>query len=373
MRIAVVGCVLLCGCRSVPPVTRPAASAETMFVAPTIPRADFDVVPAELGDAGVLQRIKHRVRLRQIGAAWVREQGEALARSHGGVAASVLPVLGETAHKIRVVSDDDDARLALWVDRGDAMLTVLAPVELADEVGHTAPTAGVWIEPGIALDAPRGAGPWREVHVQDEQLAVDGWLPHSLIGHVWVATARQPAVTKLAKSTVWTPPRDPRPLVKLAKGAVIRAETDARSRVVATTIADDVIGAVVARRGAWTEVELFRPQLRVRGVVATASVLATTDDLSTHGSGSGHGFGMSHADRIEVSAGACLFDAVDGEVVGVQLAPSTRYGSLRRRDADGWSLVFVDSPWALLELYVHDTGADPDHPSWELCTKPSGP
>ena len=373
MRIAVVGCVLLCGCRPVPPVTRPAASAETMFVAPTIPRADFDVVPAELGDPGVLQRIVHRVRLRRLGAAWVRERGEPLARVYGGEAASVLPVLGESARKIQVVSDDDNARLALWIDRGDAMRTVLAPVALADHGGRTTPTAGAWIEPGIALDVVERAGPWREVHLQDEQLAVDGWLPPSLIGHVWVASASQPAVANLAKVTVWTPPRDARPLVRLAKGAVIRAETDARSRVVATTIADDVIGAVVARRGALTEVELFRPQLRVRGVVATASVLATTDDLSTHGSGSGHGFGMSHADRIEVPAGACLFDGIDGEVVGVQLAPSTRLGALRKRDADGWSLVFVDSPWALLELYVHDTGADPDHPSWELCTKPSGP
>ena len=373
MRIAVVGCVLMCGCRPVPPATHAVASRTTAFAAPSIPRADFDVAPAELGDAGVLQRIKHRVRLRRIGAAWVREQGEALARSYGGEAASVLPVLGQTSRKIRVVSDDDDARLALWIDRGDAISTVLAPVELADAAGHIAPTAGAWALPGIALDVVDRAGPWSEVHVQDEQLAVEGWLPPSLIGHVWVATASQPAVTKLDKSTVWTPPRDQRPLVKLAKGAVIRAEPDPHARVVATTIAEDVIGSEVARRGAWTEVELFRPQLTVRGVVPTASVLGTTDEISTHGSGSGHGFGMSHADRIEVPAGACLFDAIDGEVLGVQLAPSTRYGSLRKRDADSWSMVFVDSPWALLELYVHDTGSDPDHPSWELCTKPSGP
>lgn len=367
MRLALVAAVLVVGCRPMPAATVPAA--RPVLVPPRVPRAAYDVVPAELGDAGVLQRIEHRVRLRRLGTASLRADGPPLSRAPDGEVASVLPVIGETTRKIRVVTEDDHARLALWIDRADASRTVLAPVALADRDGHTPAEMGAWLEPGVALDVIERGAAWRHVEVRDEEVEVSGWLPPQVIGHVWVAPPSAAEIAGVPRETVWTPPRDARPRVTLTRGAVIRADADRHALALATTSAAGVTAALVARRGAWTEIELFRPQLRVRGLVETAAAADATDEVAMHGSGTGHGFGMSNADIVEVPAGACLFDGVDGDVIGVQLALGARYGTRRAHDVDGWTVVFVDTAWALLDLYVHDTGGDPTHPIWESCAR----
>ncbi len=77
--------------------------------------------------------MRHRVRLKRIGRAWLR--GDALPINDGGaddgeVIDQILPAIGETANRVRVVVEEDDARVAVWIDRRDAWETVVAPVRL---------------------------------------------------------------------------------------------------------------------------------------------------------------------------------------------------------------------------------------------------
>jgi len=60
---------------------------------------------------------------------------------------------------------------------------------------------------------------------------------------------------------------------------------------------------------------------------------------------------------------------LDGEVAGVQTTASERYGK-RTTDSLGWSQIYIDNPWAVSSLFVHDTGSDPKQPAWESCAKP---
>jgi hypothetical protein len=77
---------------------------------------------------------------------------------------------------------------------------------------------------------------------------------------------------------------------------------------------------------------------------------------------------MSHADRIDLVPGTCLFDAIGGEVVGVQLRPSTRLGQLRT-DGAAWSIVYVGTVWSTVTLYIRNTSDDPKQPRWESCAR----
>ena len=98
----------LAACGGAQPIAIPSAVATQEVVAPRLPRADFAVVPAELADADVLDRIPHRVRIRKFGNAWMREDEPEPARTRheGSDVDYVLPVLGETHTKIRVAFED---------------------------------------------------------------------------------------------------------------------------------------------------------------------------------------------------------------------------------------------------------------------------
>jgi hypothetical protein len=372
-RFLAVACELaaIAGCRH----TLPASDSPGPLVdvvAPTPPRASFEVVPAELGDAGVLERIRHRVRLKRFGRANTTLAGDdepRLSRSHTGDAFSVLPVIGEQRGKIRVVIEDDHARYALWVDRDDTWRTITVPTRLANRDGRAIRDAGVDVRPGIPIDVGARVGNLRAVTVRDDQLAIDGWAPTGLLGNIWLVTKGDRTPTDLRQDTAydWAPPRDANTHGRIALGAVVRAGPSVTAPTIATVTADAILANVGAKRGSFMEIDLFRPYLHVHGFVEARLVTVPAEPIWGHGSGTGHGFGMSHADRIEVTAGACLFDGVDGDVVGVMLETSTHLGE-RNVDEAGWSLVYVDNPWAVVSLYVRDTGGDPKQPVWESCT-----
>jgi hypothetical protein len=150
----------------------------------------------------------------------------------------------------------------------------------------------------------------------------------------------------------------------------VRAAPDAAAPIVATVVEPEVIafvsGFVIARKLKWTEIEVIREHARIRGYVRDSELTDTKDILHGIGTGGGTGFGMSHSDRIDVPAGTCLFDREDGQVVGVQIKTAERLGE-RRSEVAGWSKVYVDSPWAVLPIFVHDTGSDPNQRTLESC------
>ncbi len=360
---------LLVGCRQSLPAA-PISVGEQMVSTP--PHAAFATVPAELGDAGALERIRHRVRVRWMNRASPTHGAPMepiLTHTPSNVDVDrILPVIGESATEIRVVVEDDDARLALWIDRHDAWPTVLVPIQLADREGRVPKQTGAFLDTGAPIDVAFGRDRVRHVTLRDDDVAVEGWVPAEAIGNVWIAPPGDRTATHVASyfTSSYTPPSDRRPKTRFASHATLRAAPDDTAPIVGVVLGADVIGFVDNARGAWTEVEVPRDHARLRGFVRAAALRPAGDELIGHGSGTGSGFGISDTARIVVPAGTCLFDRASGEVAGVQLAESERYGE-RDVEGDGWSRVYVDSPWAVLGFFVHDTGSDPKQPVWESC------
>ncbi len=342
------------------------------MTAPVLPSAEFGVVPAELADPGIIDRIPHRTRLRRIGNAWMREaEGEPARTRHSSSDTDlVLPVIGETRSRIRVAFEDDDARLALWIARDDTWPVAAIPIQLSDAAGEAARDAGVFVVRGAPLELGEAAGKRREVRVRDDQLELRGYVPDAVIAHVWIAGAGDPPVSfEHSFRESWSPPPDLRTRVKLLIDTKIHSAPDGKSPVIVAIDKPDVVGVIANNLGEYRQIEIVRPYARVRGFVSASEVSHTAEELKSHGSGSGHGFGMSHADQIDVPAGTCLFDRVDGEVVGVQTKETTRLGR-RGRDADKWSEIHIGTSWTVASVYIRDLGDDPAQPRWESCTQP---
>ncbi|HET9483978.1 MAG TPA: hypothetical protein VFO79_08475, partial [Xanthomonadales bacterium] len=343
--------LVLVGCHGLPPAPPLVLTEQTV---PKPPRAGFSTVPAELADPGAIDRIRHRTRIRWFGRA-SPIHGETpepiISRAHKGEDVDeILPVIGESATEIRVVFEDDKARLALWIDRRDTWPTILVPLQLADREGRVHATSGAFLETGAPCDIAFGRDRMRHVTLRDPDLAVDGWVPASAVGHVWLAAPGDKADVDLSFSSFsFTPPADKRPKTMFAERATLRAAGDASAPIVGVVLGKEVLG-FVEKRGAWTEVEIPRPFARVRGFVRASELRPATDDLTGFGSGRGGGFARTHTDRIVIPAGTCLYDVADGDVVGVTTAEAERYGE-RQTETDGWSRVFVNSPWAVFGFF----------------------
>lgn len=372
-----------------------------MVAVPVEREAALDVAPAELGDAAAVARLRHRVRLKQYGRAWLRldvpplNDGGAGPVDDSDASDILMPAIGETANRIRVVVEEDSARLAVWVERRDAWETVVAPVRLdaitsaAGEDADAADTdaaspwlvtgtraagaagdaAGIWLEAGAPLRVARG--PTRErrgVSLRDESIAgARGFVPAAFLGHVWIVPHddRTPTEMTPCPLDVWEPPPDPRPQMELEPETAIRVAADEAAPVIATVQLGSRV-AILERRAAWAHIELRQPYARIRGYVPESALGESGDFGILQGGCSGHGFGMSHADRIDVPAGTCLFDRANGDVAGVATETMTRLGS-HARPGSAWSMVYVDTRWGLASLYVHDTGRDPAQPVLESC------
>jgi len=342
------------------------------IAAPVLPRAEFTVVPAELADPGILDRIPHRTRLRWFGSFWLRAEDVApQVQRTGDDNEYVLPVIGETRTRIRVAFEDDDARMAMWIARDDTWSIAALPIELSDAAGIARRDAGVFVVRGAPLTLGEKTGERRAVQVRDELLELRGYVPDAVIAHVWITGAGdQPITFETTRSHHWLPDADLHTRVKLLLGTKLRIAPDGKSLVIATITSPDVTAVIANNLGEYRQIEIVRPYARVLGFVSASEVTYTADELSTHGTGTGHGFGMSHADRINVPAGTCLFDRVDGEVIGVQSKPSTRLGR-RGRDADKWSQIHIGTSWTTASVFIRDQSDDPQQPRWESCIQTS--
>ncbi len=352
-----------------------------MVAAPVAREAALDVAPAELGDRDVVERLRHRVRLRQFGRAWLRLDGPPISDGTGGplddedASDMLMPAIGETANRIRIVTEEDGARVAVWVERRDAWETVVAPVRLdtgpgSGAAGSDAP-AGIWLEAGAPARVARGpVRARREVALRDDVIEARGTVPAAFAGHVWLVAHDDRAPTEMADPCPieeWAPPPDPRPQMVLESDAAIRAAAGEAAPVIATVkLPLDV--TVLGKRAEWAQIELRRPYALIRGYVPTSALVEpeASGTFSLAGRCGMGGFGMSHADRIEVPAGTCLFDRANGDVVGVATETLVRLGS-RARPGSEWSMVYVGTRWSHASLYVRDTGHDPARPALESC------
>ncbi|MBA2543206.1 MAG: hypothetical protein H0V17_26430 [Deltaproteobacteria bacterium] len=302
----------------------------------------------------------------------MRDQGEPAKTRHDGSDVDlVLPVLDESRSRIRIAFEDDDARMALWIPREDTWPAIAVPIELSDRDGAVRSDAGVWALRGAPVELGEHVNGRRAVRIRDELLILRGYVADALISNVWIAGKGDRAASFTASHWErWLPPLDPRTRVKFSIETKIRAAPDPKAPVIAAIESGELIGVISKNLGDHRQIEIVRPHARVRGYVFASEVSHTTEDLRTTGTGSGHGFGMSHADRIEVPPGTCLFERIDGEVVGVQLAQSTRLGR-KGGAASKWSEINIGTSWTIAKVYIRDQGDDPTQPQWEQCMQPA--
>lgn len=299
-----------------------AKPVEPPRVAVAIPHEGYSVVPAELGDPGVLARIHHRVRVRQLDHAWPKiDAGPDGAVWFGHRKVEVFdayPVIGEAASAVRVVLDDKHAIYAVWIARDDLRTVPLVDVALA-------PGATVFAGAPVERRGDR-------VRLLDSTLAIEGPVEPRLLGEVWLDRPRdkpRSATRQLAPAT---------PIRATPNGQVIATDTDARE-------------VAVIASGAWTEIELADKHARVHGFVPATALF---DELHGFGTGSGYGIGVSDTDHFVVPKGTCIFDSLGGEVMGVETVEENRYAYRPTADHPGWWRVYLSTPWGAQIAWVHE-------------------
>lgn len=359
-----------CGGTAVAPaVLEPA----TPMVDPSPQHVGFSVEPHELGDADVVKRIRHRVRVARWGRASLAHDGEPIENDDSADAASIdmiLPVIDASGTKIQVVIEEDHARYAVWIDPRDTWETVALPTRLASTAApEPASAIGVFLDAGAPVElGPRGAK--RSLSIRDDVFTIRGWIDGKRIGRVYVVPVgdtRPHHMRRRVSRLSWAPPRERRPVRELDEAVPIRARPADAAPMLAVAN-ESVAVALVADRGSWTEIEIVREYMRIRGFVPSAT-LHEPSSLGRFGTtGIGSGFGISHADRIQLPIGACLYDGIDGAVAGVQLDAQERLGRAKL-EKPGWSMVYVDTPWRFTQFFVRDTSSDPAQPVWESCAK----
>lgn len=322
----------------------------------------FDVVPAELGDPGVLERIRARAVVRlwcvvSIGDELVGSDTEGCRDTNTYDVAAVIDYDDSEA---RVVIEKDNARYVAGIVIPLIMWTVLEPTTVGN----------VTMTPGAALHADKdGEG---LVSFRDPHLVVDSLrMPAGRVGRIFVAKPGDPPpVLGVRTGKRWSPPRDGRPRVVISEYSIIRDRpADDATQIARTDEAERTVATRVGGANGWTEIELHRPHIRVRGFVEDSDVTSDTD-LGTISTGGGTGYGISHAAKHQLPAGTCLYDKIDGRVIGVTLEARERLG---QSAVNGWAKVYVGTPWARGTMVVRDLGADAAQPRWETCTDASQP
>ena len=357
--------VLLAACG---PAAHPApqhASESVEIAAPTVPRAEFAIAPAELADKDAWTRIRHRTRIARQGPVTFVIGGKRVDDAGGtsrNTEQPIYPVIGESGDKIRIVAPEDGARVALWIQRSDAATTALAPVRVGDDRGRADKTSGIWLGAGANIDTKPAANGLRAVALHSPYVDGSGYVPEAALGEVWVAGEHEAYDPMLASTS------EPAPVSTGSELAVgpIRVAPD--GAVIATT--KDVLPVrVVATAGAWDEVEVHVVRVRVHGFVPVAAVSKPPDLHSMMGTGYGSAYGISDTSEVDVPAGVCLYDRAGGEVIGVEDAPKKRYS--HGMSEPGWAHAYIGNAWGLMSVYLRDTtgGKDMKKASWEMCTK----
>ncbi len=319
----------LAGCGA----TEPHVAAAPHVAPRQVVRVPVEIVPGELGDPGVMDRITKRARVRKVGRAWLTLGGASLDPSDREPPLEPLHVLAETREHLRVISEDDSARVALWILRDDALPVPVTEVQLTDERGGAPTETGVWLEPGAKIAVHRSTGDRREIAMTTDVVNLVGWVPASALGAVWT----------------FVPPVKVPPTHQLGVVA-LRAAPSADAAVLATTLTETNVVAGEAR-GEWRLVELRRDGTRIRGWVPMPALDPQVgEEWGTIGLGSYST--SSHTLKIDVPEGTCLFAGVDAEVVGVTTKQKTR---LAYAVENGWQRVMVGTPWGTRNVYLHTT------------------
>ncbi len=317
---------------------------------PTPKVGSFPVPARALADPHIYEQLDHHAWITRFEHAWLRRDEPLNGRVGPGGQPRLFAVIDRRRDALRVVSTEDDARIAVWTALADVDVTIISLVELADDSGAIDPAHGVWLDPGviIAAGAARPARHDRAIALVDQPVRATGFVGSDALGPVWIG-AWPPAIESGAKNAA------------LVAGAAIRVAPRPDARVLAK-VNGGVDASATPSGAGWQEVDVRVRGIHVRGFVRTAEL--TQDHFIAGESVGGSDYGITDTDRLVVGPGACLFDRKRGEVIGVNTKTRNRYAFDVGLE---WPMVFVDTPWESTLVAVHDLAPGGSAPQLESC------
>lgn len=237
-----------------------------------------------------------------------------------------VPVLETRGERVRIVHDNDDARILMWLDAADLSWAITREVRIKGKGD-----VGVWLLRGAPVNV-RGTGARRRVSFQAGELTVTGTVAESALGKVFARPNEPP----FARSQVHVPT-----LLDAADGRALVGTPDGFD-----------VRIVAPGSGDWQLAEHAGRYLRIRGWMRARDA---KEEWGTSGSGSGSGYGMSHTPRVPVRDGTCFHARPDGPVVGIQLRDAIRYAPGNDR---GWYQLYVGNAWGLFRVHARVESTD---------------
>ena len=245
---------------------------------------------------------------------------------------------------VRVVGERGGLRLLLWLDRADLRLTLPHPTWVNGS-GHEAAAgaAGVRVPAGAFLDETEDGLRFAS------NMAVNLPIDTALVDEVWTPEAREPRVEEERFVAEGTPVVD-------EAGRVLATSDDDWG----VTVLDERDGAVLVEgktpRGCgWSGV-------RVRGWVDGRALADERHTWTGYGcccgcGGFSFGWGV-RSPAAELPAGRLLYDAPDGDVVGIATEATTLSIDEEAGEMPGWTAVIVPTALGPVTAWSSPTSLD---------------
>jgi hypothetical protein len=350
-RSLVLAACLACAPTSMPPTETPTAVAEpeptpvevapVEPAAPAVPVTERDAASDALWTAlATPHTIPRKVVIGKYGAVRFAADGDVVADGGDAPAFEDVPVVEVKDDRIRVIARGlpSDTGLLLWIDADDVAPQLVRVTTLHDRASMITKAGDGVLElaPGELLEVLERRGPAARIRTRDEP-ALTGWIDATALGTTWESkpfTLRLDALIK-AGTTIAVRPGGPA-LHRLAP--MVTGKHDA---------------FVIAKRGAWLEVEVVevcRPMVRVRGFVraSTTEIVGPMGGGSSCGRGSGSGvpsWGELANAAPERFAANTELQSADAKLVG-----RMRSDGELRRGQDG--VLRIVTRWGLLPVHA---------------------
>lgn len=337
-RAAVLVLALGCGTGAVPAARGPAPAGGA-----AAPAGKMAVSPLSYLTDEFERVFPERVRLARYGAVRLAAGDPEPAAGARGESDAVelgqspaLVVVDSAGDRLRVVVEEGDYRLLLWIEASDLNWVIAETTDLAFEPGEAAappPAPGVRLRPGLPVLRGDQRGSLVFVSHDDQCMTVAGWVP----------------VARLSRR--YTPIDQPEIERELSAGPGTALYERPNGRELARFTSECHV-AYGGREEAGQKLVLYEGNgFEVRGWISGSSAGGGASALF----GYGHAFGgFGGGERVLIPAGSCLYGARGGAVVGVATDDAEEAG-VQTGDG-GWHSVSVETGWGDLSLWVLEDG-----------------
>lgn len=337
-RAAVLVLALGCGTGAVPAASGPAAGRGA-----TAPAGKTAVSPLSYLTDEFERVFPERVRLARYGAVRLAAgDAEPAAGSKGeGEATELgqspeLVVVDSAGDRLRVVVEDGEYRLLLWIEASDLNWVIAETADLAFDPGEPAaapPAPGVRLRPGLPVVRGDQRGQLVFVSHDDRCITVAGWVPARRLARTYTPVDQPEIERDLSASA----------------GTALLERPNGRELARFTTECQVAYGG---HEEAGQKLVVYEgTDFEVRGWISGSSAGSGTSSLFGYGRAFG---GFGGGERVLIPAGSCLYAARGGAVVGVTTDDAEETGV--QSSEGGWESVSVETGWGDLALWVREEG-----------------